>query len=73
MKNAYLEHTNLTVKDPDTLAALFCRIFDWKIRWRGGAINDGLTVHVGNKDSYLALYTHEDATEIRSTRCIVNQ
>ena len=66
MKQAYLEHTNLTVKDPDQLAALFSRLFDWKIRWRGAALNDGLTVHVGSDESYLALYTHSDVTETRS-------
>ena len=62
MKNAYLEHTNLTVKEPDELAALFCRLFDWKIRWRGDALDNGTTVHVGSADSYLALYTHDNAT-----------
>ncbi len=66
MKPAYLEHANLTVKDPDELAALFCRLFDWKIRWAGEALNNGRTVHVGSEDSYLALYTHENATETRS-------
>ena len=66
MKQSYLEHTNLTVEDPDQLAAIFCRLFDWKIRWRGAAINDGITVHVGSDDSYLALYTHDDVTDTRS-------
>ncbi|MEH6455305.1 MAG: VOC family protein [Cocleimonas sp.] len=70
MKNAYLEHTNLTVKDPDELAELFCRLFDWKIRWRGDALNDGLTVHVGCNESYLALYTHDDVTDTRSRNTI---
>ena len=62
MQQSYLEHTNLTVEDPDKLAAIFCRLFDWKIRWRGAALNDGITVHVGSEDSYLALYTHEDVS-----------
>lgn len=66
MKTPYLEHTNLTVKDPDELGALFCRLFDWKIRWTGEALNDGRTVHVGSDDSYLALYTHADVTDDRS-------
>ncbi len=66
MKSVYLEHVNHTVKDPDELAALFCRLFDWKVRWAGEALNNGRTVHVGSEDSYLALYTHENATETRS-------
>ena len=66
MKQSYLEHTNLTVKDPDELAALFCRLFDWKIRWRGDALDNGTTVHVGSDESYLALYTHHDVTDTRS-------
>ncbi len=66
MKHSYLEHTNLTVKDPDELAALFCRLFDWKIRWRGDALDNGTTVHVGSDESYLALYTHLNVTDTRS-------
>jgi len=66
MKPATLEHVNFTVKNPDELAALFCRLFNWKIRWSGEALNNGRTVHVGSDDSYLALYTHENATEARS-------
>ena len=58
MKSSYLEHANLTVKNPDELASLFCRLFDWKVRWAGDALDNGRTVHVGNDDSYLALYTH---------------
>ncbi len=52
MKPVYLEHVNLTVKDPDELAALFCRLFDWKIRWAGEALNNGRTVHVGSDELY---------------------
>ncbi|GAA0414162.1 hypothetical protein GCM10009133_23140 [Cocleimonas flava] len=66
MKPATLEHINVTVKDPDELASLFCRLFDWKIRWSGAALNNGRTVHVGSDDSYLALYTHKQAIETRS-------
>ena len=54
---ALLEHTNLTVKDPDATAAWMCDLFGWHIRWSGAAIQDGRTVHVGSEDRYLALYT----------------
>ncbi len=54
---AVLEHVNITVTDPDKTAAMFGRLFDWHVRWRGPAKLDGLTVHVGTADQYLAIYT----------------
>jgi hypothetical protein len=55
---SYLEHTNITVTDPQKLANLLCTLFDWQIRWAGDAKDGGHTVHVGGENSYLALYTH---------------
>lgn len=52
-----LEHVNLTVTDPDASAALLVELFDWHVRWSGGAKNDGYTVHVGTDEDYLALYS----------------
>ena len=66
MTTSYLEHTNITVQDPDKLANLLCTLFDWKIRWSGGAKNDGYTVHVGNDKDYLALYKPKTINEIES-------
>lgn len=54
---ATLEHSNLTVSDPKATAAWLSDVFDWKTRWQGDAISGGFTVHVGNKETYLALYT----------------
>jgi catechol 2,3-dioxygenase-like lactoylglutathione lyase family enzyme len=51
-----VEHLNVTVADPLALASFLCRVFDWSIRWQGSAIHGGHTVHVGGKDSYLAIY-----------------
>lgn len=51
-----LEHVNLTVRDPKTTAAILCELFDWQVRWEGESIYDGYTVHVGDTESYLALY-----------------
>ncbi len=51
-----LEHVNITVPDPDASAAILCDLFGWHIRWLGEAKDNGYTVHVGEKDSYLALY-----------------
>lgn len=52
-----LEHVNVTVSDPKVTAAWVCDVFGWTIRWQGDAISGGYTVHVGEKDSYVALYT----------------
>lgn len=54
--NATLEHTNLTVADPDATAAWMCDIFGWRRRWAGASIHGGRSVHVGGPDHYLALY-----------------
>jgi len=51
-----LEHVNITVPDPKASAAILCELFGWHVRWQGAAKDDGFTVHVGYRDSYLALY-----------------
>jgi len=66
MTSAYLEHTNITVENPDELANLLCTLFGWKVRWSGGAKNDGYTVHVGNDRDYLALYRPKTINETAS-------
>ena len=63
MSRSFVEHLNLTVSNPEPIAEVLCSIFDWKIRWSGNALDDGLTIHVGSDNSYLALYTHADATK----------
>lgn len=60
MTEAYVEHINLTVRDPLATANMLEKLFDWKIRWQGEAIHGGLTVHVGGARSYVALYRHTD-------------
>lgn len=58
MTAATLEHTNLTVSDPDQSAKTLCDIFNWTIRWSGVSMDEGYTVHVGTDNSYIALYTN---------------
>ena len=58
MPNGYLEHANITVTDPDRLSALLQRLCGWHERWSGPAMNGGRTIHVGNAQQYVALYTH---------------
>ena len=58
-----LEHVNITVSDPQRAANLMDTLFGWKIRWEGASIHGGYTIHVGNKDDYLAFYTPPKTTE----------
>lgn len=67
MNRAYLEHVNITVTDPQATAELYCRLFDWEIRWSGPAIHGGQAVHVGEKNSYLAVYSLENQSEAGDT------
>ena len=61
MTTPRIEHVNVTVRDPDRVAALMKSLFDWRIRWRGPARDGGHTIHVGSADDYLALYTGDKA------------
>lgn len=57
-----LEHINLTVSDTERTAAMLVDLFDWHVRWKGGSIHDGHTIHVGTDADYLALYTMPEST-----------
>lgn len=57
MRPARLEHVNITVSDPERSAAFFARLCGWEERWRGPALNDGFTIHLGGEIEYLALYS----------------
>lgn len=62
---AQLEHVNVTVADPQGMAALLGELFGWKVRWEGAALSGaGYTVHVGTKDTYVALYTGSDGDPV---------
>jgi hypothetical protein len=67
-----LEHINMTVRDPDAVAATLSQLFDWHIRWAGSAKDDGYTVHVGGGSSYLALYTHKDLRVQKQSHITLN-
>lgn len=54
---AQLEHVNYTVHDSRKTAAFLCSLFGWETRWQGEAINGGHTVHVGTKESYVAVFS----------------
>ncbi len=61
MAHVRLEHANITVTDPKATAAWMGRVFGWDIRWEGPGMETGYTVHVGEEDSYLALFSYGDA------------
>ena len=58
MPQGFLEHANLTVSDPARTAALLQKMCGWHERWRGPSQAGGNSIHVGNAQCYLALYTH---------------
>ncbi|MGJ8623571.1 MAG: VOC family protein [Yoonia sp.] len=58
---AHLEHVNITVSDPKATAAMLSALFGWHIRWEGAVLGGkGYTIHVGNEDSYVAVYSGAD-------------
>lgn len=61
MPGAFIEHVNLTVRDPERSAKLMHDLFGWHIRWQGPSLNGGRTIHVGDDQFYLALYTSQGA------------
>lgn len=62
MPTGYLEHANISVTDPERSAALLIAMLGWEVRWRGPSQGNGRSVHVGNRDCYIALYT---GTQVR--------
>jgi predicted enzyme related to lactoylglutathione lyase len=51
-----LEHVNITVSDGERTAAMLMALFGWRVRWRGLAADGGRTIHVGEDDTYVAVY-----------------
>ena len=66
LKAARLEHLNVTVKDANATAELLCNLFGWHVRWSGVSIHDGWSAHVGEVDTYLALYNGPDGSLLTS-------
>ena len=63
MSHAIIEHVNVTVSDAKKTAEWLAKLFDWKIRWHGTALNGGYTYHVGNDDMYLAVYNRREPAQ----------
>lgn len=56
MPAPFIEHVNITVRDPARSAQLMADLFNWHVRWDGPARDNGRTIHVGDERVYLALY-----------------
>jgi catechol 2,3-dioxygenase-like lactoylglutathione lyase family enzyme len=52
-----LEHINIAVTDARATAQVLASLFGWTIRWEGEAMDNGYSVHVGNDETYIALYS----------------
>lgn len=63
MPTPFIEHVNVTVRDPARSAALMSALFGWHERWRGTARDGGLSIHVGSEQAYLAFYTGPDGAD----------
>jgi catechol 2,3-dioxygenase-like lactoylglutathione lyase family enzyme len=76
MPDAYLEHVNITVFDPEAAALDLVKIFGWKVRWSGPSLGGGRTVHVGGERFYVALFAMDpEASKVKDsyrTRGAVN-
>ena len=57
MPSPFIEHVNLTVREPERSAKLLLDLFGWKVRWMGPARDGGRTIHAGDDQFYIALYT----------------
>ncbi|QOV94535.1 VOC family protein [Novosphingobium sp. ES2-1] len=57
MPSARLEHVNISVSDAERSAAFFTELCGWHERWRGLAIDDGFSIHLGTENHYIVFYT----------------
>lgn len=51
-----LEHVNLTVSDLDRAVDFYSDLLDVSVRWKGELGDGRRAAHVGNEESYLALF-----------------
>lgn len=63
MSSGLLEHINMTVSDPDRTAAMLAELFGWRVRWSGASLGGGRSVHVGDEERYVALYSPAGDTD----------
>ncbi len=60
MTQAFIEHVNVTVGNPERTAEMLVYLFGWHIRWKGPSAMGGRTIHVGTAANYIAVYAEDD-------------
>jgi glyoxylase I family protein len=61
MTQAFIEHVNIAVGDPDRAAAMLEALFGWKERWRGHSALGGRAIHIGSDSDYVAVHSAENS------------
>ena len=51
-----LEHVNVSSPNPQQTSNWMEKVFDLQILWQGETVDNGYTIHIGNADSYFAIY-----------------
>ena len=51
-----LEYANVPSPNPQKTANWMQKVFDWSIRWEGETQENGYSIHIGDPDSYIAIY-----------------
>ena len=59
MSTARLEHVNISVTDVERTAHLLEKLCGWHRRWEGPSMGNGRTIHIGDDEAYVALYTND--------------
>lgn len=69
-----LEHVNVTVSDLQRSIDFYCRLFDFRLRWRAAPDAERQEAHVGNDDMYIALFqaSHPGPAEVDYQRVGLN-
>lgn len=68
MPFARLEHVNISVSDAERSAAFFTKLCGWHERWRGPAIDDGFSIHLGTEVQYIVFYTPPGGVSTRFSK-----
>ncbi len=55
-KFVFIEHVNLSVSNLQRSIDFYCKLFDFRVRWRGEADVEAQEAHVGNDEMYIALF-----------------
>lgn len=62
-----LEHSNITVRDIDRSIEFYAGLFGFQVRWQGHVSGEDRPLraaHVGNGETYLALFEAEQDGEV---------